>query len=299
MAEVARAPEPAPAPPTGDDGEPLETVEQTYTVEVSGRRFDVNVIGPPFARRGRRERRGGRRGGGKKPKRSERKARRRRGGADLLDSPLQGNMWKVVVEQGQTVEEGQLLCIIEAMKMENEITAHKAGVIAELPIKEGAADPGRRPDRADRVGGARPSSARGALASGHDRRTARLGRRRRRGRDRRAAARRLPRPPRARLAERQRVPRRRRQADRGPQHRVRHRRAGRRTRRPPASSSLRYRHSIWTASDDCLLEDVFVEERARGTGLGPRARRVRARPRARARLPPRRARRQRGQRSRR
>ena len=31
---------------------------------------------------------------------------------------------------------------------------------------------------------------------------------------------------------------------------------------------LRYRHSVWTASDDCLLEDVFVEEQARGTGLG-------------------------------
>jgi acetyl-CoA/propionyl-CoA carboxylase biotin carboxyl carrier protein len=46
-------------------------------------------------------------------------------------------MWKVLVEQGQTVEEGQLLCIIEAMKMENEITAHKAGVIETLSIKEG------------------------------------------------------------------------------------------------------------------------------------------------------------------
>ena len=46
-------------------------------------------------------------------------------------------MWKVLVQEGQTVEEGQLLCIIEAMKMENEITAHKAGVIKELAIKEG------------------------------------------------------------------------------------------------------------------------------------------------------------------
>jgi len=46
-------------------------------------------------------------------------------------------MWKVLVEQGQTVEEGQLICIIEAMKMENEITAHKAGVIAELMVTEG------------------------------------------------------------------------------------------------------------------------------------------------------------------
>ena len=47
-------------------------------------------------------------------------------------------MWKVLVKQGDAVEEGQLLCIIEAMKMENEITAHKAGTIVELPITEGA-----------------------------------------------------------------------------------------------------------------------------------------------------------------
>ena len=46
-------------------------------------------------------------------------------------------MWKVLVEQGQEVQEGQLVCIIEAMKMENEITAHKAGVISELAVAEG------------------------------------------------------------------------------------------------------------------------------------------------------------------
>ena len=39
--------------------------------------------------------------------------------------------------RSQKVEEGQIITIIEAMKMENEITAHKAGVVAELPIKEG------------------------------------------------------------------------------------------------------------------------------------------------------------------
>jgi acetyl-CoA/propionyl-CoA carboxylase, biotin carboxylase, biotin carboxyl carrier protein len=47
-------------------------------------------------------------------------------------------MGKVLVKQGDTIEHGQPLCIIEAMKMENEITAHKAGVIADLPIGEGA-----------------------------------------------------------------------------------------------------------------------------------------------------------------
>jgi acetyl-CoA/propionyl-CoA carboxylase, biotin carboxylase, biotin carboxyl carrier protein len=121
------------------------TVEQTYTVEVSGQRFDVRVLGAPF---------GG--GGGaalngsspaaKAPKRSTRAAGKSAGGGaggggragpDTLESPLQGNMWKVLVKQGDTVVEGQILCIIEAMKMENEITAHKAGTIAELPITEG------------------------------------------------------------------------------------------------------------------------------------------------------------------
>ena len=61
------------------------------------------------------------------------------GGGDTLASPLQGNVFKVLVEQGADVEEGALICIIEAMKMENEITAHKAGKVAELPISEGAA----------------------------------------------------------------------------------------------------------------------------------------------------------------
>jgi len=116
----------------GIEGEP-EPVSRTYTVEVSGKRFDVRVLGDaigggnssaPAAPRPRRERRSGGGGGA---------------GGDTLASPLQGNIFKVLVEQGATVEEGALVCIIEAMKMENEITAHKAGVIAELPISEGAA----------------------------------------------------------------------------------------------------------------------------------------------------------------
>ena len=47
-------------------------------------------------------------------------------------------MLKVAVEQGATVEEGALVAVIEAMKMENEITAHKAGTIAELPVAVGS-----------------------------------------------------------------------------------------------------------------------------------------------------------------
>jgi acetyl-CoA/propionyl-CoA carboxylase biotin carboxyl carrier protein len=125
-------PKPA-AAPSGEEDE-QETVEQTYAVEVSGKRFDVRVVGPPFT--------GGAAANGSSqaksaPKRGERKSTSA-GGPDTLPSPLQGNMWKVLVKQGDTVTEGQLLCIIEAMKMENEITAHKAGTIVELPITEGA-----------------------------------------------------------------------------------------------------------------------------------------------------------------
>jgi acetyl-CoA/propionyl-CoA carboxylase biotin carboxyl carrier protein len=121
-------------PPKPKDDEEPESVEQAYTVEVSGRRFDVKVIGPPFAGGGAAN--GAAPAGRAAPKRGERKSSAG-GGADELVSPLQGNMWKVLVEQGQTVEEGQLICIIEAMKMENEITAHKAGVIETLSVKEG------------------------------------------------------------------------------------------------------------------------------------------------------------------
>jgi len=117
--------------------EEAEKVEQTYEVEVSGKRFDVRVVGPPFAGGGVAASNGTAPAAAKSPKRSERKAAAG-GGPDVLEAPLQGNMWKVLVKEGDVVTEGQLLCIIEAMKMENEITAHKAGKIVALPIEEGA-----------------------------------------------------------------------------------------------------------------------------------------------------------------
>jgi acetyl-CoA/propionyl-CoA carboxylase biotin carboxyl carrier protein len=127
---------PAGAAPGGEAQD--ATVEQTYAVEVSGRRFDVRVVGPPLTASADPARNGsGPAPGRKAPRRSERASSTSSGGPDTLPAPLQGNMWKVLVKQGDTVEEGQLLCIIEAMKMENEITAHKSGTIVELPIAEG------------------------------------------------------------------------------------------------------------------------------------------------------------------
>jgi acetyl-CoA/propionyl-CoA carboxylase biotin carboxyl carrier protein len=119
------------AEPAGEDEDEEEKVERDYSVEVSGRKFDVKVIGAVPA--------GGANGGAparKPPKRAER-GKSAGGGPDEITAPLQGNMWKVQVKEGDTVEEGQVICIIEAMKMENEITAHKAGTVASLPIEEG------------------------------------------------------------------------------------------------------------------------------------------------------------------
>ena len=119
-----------PPPASEDPGE--QSVEHAYAVEVSGRRFDVRVIGPPAAA-------GAQAAGAAKPARAvpKQRARAARGGSDALLSPMQGNVWKVLVSQGQEVAEGDVVAIIEAMKMENEITAHKAGVIAELGVAKG------------------------------------------------------------------------------------------------------------------------------------------------------------------
>jgi acetyl-CoA/propionyl-CoA carboxylase, biotin carboxylase, biotin carboxyl carrier protein len=130
--------QPAAAPKEDDEAEKLE---QTYTVEVSGKRFDVKVIGPGFGAGGGGALNGSVASAGaarKPPRRGRASGGGGSGGGDTLASPLQGTVLKVAVEQGAAVEEGALVCVIEAMKMENEITAHKAGKVAELPIAVGA-----------------------------------------------------------------------------------------------------------------------------------------------------------------
>ena len=127
MAEDDRAAEDADAAASRTRSE-AEKVARDYLVEVSGKRFDVKVIGEATgvaAAGGARRRR--------KPRRSA--SARRAGGSGgsseaLLASPLQGSIFKVAVEQGAEVDEGDLICVIEAMKMENEITAHRDGKVS-------------------------------------------------------------------------------------------------------------------------------------------------------------------------
>ncbi|MGC1166949.1 MAG: acetyl-CoA carboxylase biotin carboxylase subunit [Solirubrobacterales bacterium] len=121
----------APAVAVAEDA---ELVSRDYKVEVSGKLFDVKVIGEAAG--------GGAApaAGGRKPPKRERKAG---GGAsassESLPSPLQGTVFKVNVEQGAEVSEGDLICVIEAMKMENEITAHRSGKVTSLNVEVGAA----------------------------------------------------------------------------------------------------------------------------------------------------------------
>jgi acetyl-CoA/propionyl-CoA carboxylase biotin carboxyl carrier protein len=108
---------------------PGRTVDRVRTVEVDGRRFDVRFVEPepPWAElaRRRRERVHASAGGA--------------GGRDAVVSPMQGTVLTVPVADGDEVEAGQVLCIIEAMKMENEVHAHRTGKITELSLHAGQA----------------------------------------------------------------------------------------------------------------------------------------------------------------
>jgi acetyl-CoA/propionyl-CoA carboxylase, biotin carboxylase, biotin carboxyl carrier protein len=126
-----------PAAPADSDGEgeAEEALARTYKVEVDGRLHSVKVIGAAAPAAGNP----GPATGARRPPRRERAARggAASGGTDVLVSPIQGTVLKVPVSQGDEVTEGTLICVVEAMKMENEITAHRAGTVAELSVTEG------------------------------------------------------------------------------------------------------------------------------------------------------------------
>jgi acetyl-CoA/propionyl-CoA carboxylase biotin carboxyl carrier protein len=134
------AEEPTPIPPPQEPGPQLPadpapesepTVERHLTAEVDGRRFEVVLIHTPAAG-----------SGGASPARRPRKDRARSGGAagaagNALVTPMQGTVLRVLVEAGQAVSAGDVVAIVEAMKMENEVAAHRDGTITELRAAEG------------------------------------------------------------------------------------------------------------------------------------------------------------------
>jgi len=115
-----------------------ESPRQKVVVEVGGRRLEVSLPGGLALGNG-----GSSADAGvirKKPK--PRKRGSHGGGAasgDSVTAPMQGTVVKVAVEEGQTVSTGDLVVVLEAMKMENPVTAHKDGVITGLAVEAGAA----------------------------------------------------------------------------------------------------------------------------------------------------------------
>jgi acetyl-CoA/propionyl-CoA carboxylase, biotin carboxylase, biotin carboxyl carrier protein len=108
------------------DGKPA-TAEHATTVEVDGRRFQVKVLvpEPPHAELARR-------------RRDRDRAHAHRGSVrDVVVSPMQGTVLSVRVEEGEAVSAGHVLCIVEAMKMENEVRAHRDGVVSGITVAPG------------------------------------------------------------------------------------------------------------------------------------------------------------------
>ncbi|MBR7190637.1 acetyl/propionyl/methylcrotonyl-CoA carboxylase subunit alpha [Gordonia sp. SCSIO 19800] len=122
-------------------GEPIEDEEaaprQNVVVEVGGRRVEVSLPGD-LALGG-----GGGSANGVVRKKPKARSRKKGGGAavsgDAVAAPMQGTVVKVAVEEGQEVAAGDLVVVLEAMKMENPVTAHKDGVVTGLTIEAGAA----------------------------------------------------------------------------------------------------------------------------------------------------------------
>jgi len=118
--------EPPPSTPAQSPYRPAAGTAETYQVEVNGVTYDVKVTP----------------GGALSEVRdatTQQVVHKPAGGATTVDAPLAGNIYKINVSQGQQIVAGDVVMILEAMKMETEVRASAAGVVAEIFVKEGDA----------------------------------------------------------------------------------------------------------------------------------------------------------------
>ncbi|WP_277681749.1 acetyl/propionyl/methylcrotonyl-CoA carboxylase subunit alpha [Saccharomonospora azurea] len=112
------------------EADEADTPRQNVVVEVGGRRLEVSLPGDLAL-------------GGGGAAAAKAKPRKRAGGSktaaggDAVTAPMQGTIVKVAVSEGQQVEAGDLVVVLEAMKMENPVTAHKAGTVTGLAAEVG------------------------------------------------------------------------------------------------------------------------------------------------------------------
>jgi acetyl-CoA/propionyl-CoA carboxylase biotin carboxyl carrier protein len=126
------------APYAGDTAEADEAGEagerQKVVVEVGGKRLEVVLP----AGLGGLASAGAAAGGARKPKRAKGKKAGAAASGDSVTSPMQGTIVKIAVDEGQTVTEGDVIVVLEAMKMEQPLKAHKAGTVTGLQAEVGA-----------------------------------------------------------------------------------------------------------------------------------------------------------------
>lgn len=116
-----------------DAEEDIESGRETVVVEVGGKRLEVSLpasLGMTLARTAA--------AGGARPKRRAAKKAGAAASGDSLTSPMQGTIVKVAVEEGQHVNEGDLVVVLEAMKMEQPINAHRSGTVKGLTADVGS-----------------------------------------------------------------------------------------------------------------------------------------------------------------
>ncbi|MET9432737.1 biotin carboxylase N-terminal domain-containing protein [Streptomyces sp. NPDC006551] len=122
-----------PFAPAGAETDEDESGRETIVVEVGGKRLEVSLpssLGMSLARTGL--------AAGAKPKRRAAKKSGPTASGDTLASPMQGTIVKVAVEEGQEVKEGDLIVVLEAMKMEQPLNAHRSGTVKGLSAEVGA-----------------------------------------------------------------------------------------------------------------------------------------------------------------